>query len=203
MRIRFAALVATLGVVAALSHTARARADTLTIKNPGDHPRYLLEAEPHLLLGFVDPPGPAHGTGLGVGFRGTIEVLRNGFVPSINNSIGVGFGFDWVHYGRGELHCDKPDPGAAGGCYAKTDNQSLSNMWLPVVMQWNFWLSRQWSVFGEPGLGLRYQAEPRGHKWHLDFPEVYVGGRFHLADTATITLRAGFPTFSVGVSFLL
>jgi hypothetical protein len=70
-------------------------------------------------------------------------------------------------------------------------------------MQWNFWLSRQWSVFGEPGLGLRYQGDPRGHKLHLDFPELYAGGRFQLADTVTITLRAGFPTFSAGVSFLL
>ena len=26
-------------------------------------------------------------------------------------------------------------------------------------MQWNFYLSRQWSVFGEPGLTLRYTAD--------------------------------------------
>src|SRR5215831_3409063 len=81
--------------------TASARADTLTIKTPGDHPRYTFEAEPHLLLGFIDPPGLAHGTGIGVGGRGTVIVVKNGFVPSINNSIGVGFGLDWVHYGRG------------------------------------------------------------------------------------------------------
>jgi hypothetical protein len=101
------------------------------------------------------------------------------------------------------LHCTKPDPGAAGGCYQNDDTQSLNNLWLPVVMQWNFWLSRQWSVFGEPGFGFRYQADANRHQWHVDFPELYVGGRFHLADTVALTLRAGLPTFSVGVSFLL
>src|SRR4051812_49362509 len=71
-----------------------ARADTLVIKNPGDHPRYAFEAEPHLVLGFIDPPGYANGTGFGVGFRGSIPLVRNGFVPSINNSVAIGFGID-------------------------------------------------------------------------------------------------------------
>jgi hypothetical protein len=195
-------LLALSSVLSVASLVGRARADTLTIRNEGDHPRYSFEAEPHLLLGFLDPPGAAHGTGVGLGFRGTVTVLKNGFIPSLNNSIGIGFGFDWVHYGHGQNRC-VVDPGFAGGCIGYDDSQSLSNLWLPVVMQWNFWLSRQWSVFGEPGLGLRYQAEARGHQWHLDFPELYLGGRFHLADTVTITLRGGFPTFSAGVSFLL
>src|SRR5882724_7762303 len=85
----------------AFSLAARAHADTLIIRHAGDHSRYSFEAEPHLLLGLVDPQGPAFGTGLGVGFRGNVIVVNNGFVPTINNSIGIGFGADWVRYGSG------------------------------------------------------------------------------------------------------
>src|SRR3978361_281780 len=86
---------------AALFVSGRARADTMIIAHPGDHSRYSFEAEPHLLLGLINPPGIGSGTGLGVGFRGTVVLVDNGFVATINNSIGLGFGADWVHYGHG------------------------------------------------------------------------------------------------------
>ena len=56
-----------------------------TIKQPGLHPAYTFEAEPHLLLGF-DMPGTGavnDGSGFGPGFRGTIEIVDNGFVKSM------------------------------------------------------------------------------------------------------------------------
>lgn len=184
----------------AFSVTIRAQADTLIIRSPGDHPRYAFEAEPHLLLGLIDPPGIGSGTGLGVGFRGTVVLVENGFVPSINNSVGIGFGIDWVHYGRGRQHCNA-DPGPAGGCYSYSDNESVNNLWFPVVMQWNFFLSRQWSVFGEPGVGIRYTSYPGDHALNVD-PTLYVGGRWHFSDSMTLTMRLGYPTFSVGLSFM-
>jgi len=186
--------------VSGWSFAGSAHADTLVIRHAGDHSRYSFEAEPHLLLGIINPPGTARGEGVGAGFRGTVIVLDNGFVPSINNSIGVGFGLDWVHYTHGALHC-VPDMGPAGGCYTYDDTQSVNDFWVPVVMQWNFFLSRQWSVFGEPGLALRYESVPGGHAEKLD-PQLYVGGRWHFADQMTLTLRLGYPTFSAGVSFM-
>jgi len=183
----------------ALSFGARAHADTLIIRNPGDHSRYRFEAEPHLLLGLINPPGPAEGTGLGVGFRGTVIVLDNGFVPTINNSIGVTFGADWVHYGGGREVCvTDPGPSQVRTC---ARSQSVSELWFPVAMQWNFFLSRQWSVFGEPGLALRYQSVPGFNNLSVD-PQLYVGGRWHFSDQMTLTMRLGYPTFSVGVSFM-
>src|SRR5258708_30277708 len=99
-----------------------ARAEQAIIKQPGEHPHYFFEAEPHVLLGWRDfRDGP------GVGFRGTIPIVFNGFVSSINNSVGIGFWFD-------------VDP------IRKADHFSV-----PIVMQWNFWLSTHWSVFGDPG----------------------------------------------------
>jgi hypothetical protein len=195
---RSAPLLALLSVCA-ISFTTRARADTLIIKNAGDHPRYSFEAEPHLLLGLIDPPGPADGTGLGLGFRGTFVLVEDGFVSTINNSVGIGFGADWVRYGGGRQVCvTDAGPSRVTVC---TNSASVSEVWLPVVMQWNFFLSRQWSVFGEPGLALRYQSVPGAHNLSVD-PQFYAGGRFHFSDQTTLTLRLGYPTFSVGVSFL-
>lgn len=193
--LKLLALSASLG---ALCVTNRAHADTLIIRHPGDHSRYFFEAEPHALLGLIDPPGFGSGTGLGLGFRGTFVLVDNGFVPSINNSIGLGVGLDWVHYG-GDKRCVNSN-GPSMACVT-TESLSVNTFWLPVVMQWNFFLSRQWSVFGEPGLAFRYQSWSGDHDTRVD-PVFYAGGRWHFSDSATLTLRLGYPTFSVGVSFM-
>jgi hypothetical protein len=65
-------------------------------------------------------------------------------------------------------------------------------------MQWNFWLSRRWSVFGEPGLLLRYVYDDLGVSPFV----VYGGGRLHFSENVALTLRVGYPTFSAGISFL-
>ena len=80
--------------------------------------------------------------------------------------------------------------------------ESADYFLVPVVMQWNFWLSEQWSVFGEPG-GIVYYADSGGDDdINLDI-SIYGGGRWHFADGSALTMRLGYPTFSVGVSFLL
>jgi hypothetical protein len=142
---------------------APARADRSTIKQPGNHPDYVFEAEPHLIVAPFEDFLP------GAGFRGTIELVDNGFVQTINNTVGIGFGADFVK----------------------------DRVWIPVVMQWNFWLSENWSVFGEPGGALRL-GKGSGVK-----PVGYGGARFHFSDHIALTLRVGHPAFSVGVSFLL
>ena len=155
-------------VLAASLSPAVARADESIIRSPGDHPPYIFEAEPHLLVGYS---GPFDSNGaFGVGFRGTVHIA-NGFVPSINDSVGVGFGFD-----------------------LGTDGHVL----IPIVMQWNFWLSKHWSVFGEPGF-----AFGSGDRATVVWPAFYAGARFHFTDRITLTMRLGYPDFSLGVSFLL
>jgi hypothetical protein len=156
---------AAIAALVAFAWARPARADELVIKNPGLHPNYIFEAEPHFLL------DPFANFAPGVGFRGTVSVLKNGFIKSINNSIGVTFGLDYADKG----------------------------VWIPVAMQWNFWLSRNWSVFGEPGITFRAD----GQHDHVAWLGLWAGGRFHFTDRITLTLRVGTPTLSVGVSFLL
>src|SRR5262245_50527907 len=115
-----------------------ARADTLIIQHPGDHPRYVFEAEPHLVLGVIDPPGYASGSGLGIGFRGSIPIMHNGFIPKLNNSVAIGFGVDFVRYGRGD-YCRNGGP--LQDCQDIGRNDGFNEFYFPVVLQWNFFLS--------------------------------------------------------------
>ena len=181
-------------LVAGVFHAAPAAADRGVIKHPGQHPKYSFDAEPHLAFGFFDL-GPSE-NGLGVGFRGTIPIVDNGFVSTINNSVGIGFGIDWVHYDddgcfrrRGDVFC--------------YDDYEFDVLWMPVVMQWNFWLSQNWSVFGEPGLAVEIHDEDYFDD-DIDIePVMYIGGRFLMSDDIALVMRLGSPTFSIGVSFLL
>jgi hypothetical protein len=190
----------TLALLACLFGPRAASADTLIIQHPGDHARYVFEAEPHLVLGLIEPPGYASGTGLGAGFRGAIPILHNGFIPKINNSVAIGFGIDFVRYGRGDF-CRQDRP--LSDCDNIVRQNSFNEFYFPVVLQWNFFLSRNWSVFGEPGVALNY------HSWDgpsdLDLAPIimFIGGRWHFSDRVTLTMRIGYPAFSVGVSFLL
>jgi hypothetical protein len=160
--------------VVALMAPSAARADESLIKNPGDHPSYKFEAEPHGLLGFGGPFRDGHGE-LGAGFRGTVVIVDNGFIKEINNSVGITFGADLFF----------------GGNYT---------VFVPVAMQWNFWLTNHWSVFGEPGIGF---AANHYKGRDLVNPVIMAGGRFHFNEKVSLTLRIGYPAISVGVSFFL
>lgn len=173
------------------------------IKNPGDHPEYKVEAEPHLNFGWANRWAS---NGYGVGARFSIPIVQNGFVPSINNSVAISFGLDYLRY-SGCYFSNRAFGNTDYGCGA-------SFLLFPVAMQWNFWLSPRWSVFGEPGLYIYHGIyddfcnDPRfggacsqPSRTSLDFL-FHAGGRFHFNDTVALTLRVGYPTVSFGVSFL-
>jgi len=190
-------------LLASWSWCGSARAQS-TIKQPGAHPAYVFEAEPHLDAGLFDPPGFGGGTGLGFGFRGTLELVKNGFISKLNNSVGLGFGVDYLRYDgwqgpRGACQQFVPGPAGVPICVRTTSINHVNYFYFPVVMQWNFWLHRDWSVFGEPGLALYVQD---GQVEFTPFV-FYVGGRYRLTDRVTLTMRIGYPTFSFGASFLL
>ncbi|MGE0326921.1 MAG: hypothetical protein AB7S68_31650 [Polyangiaceae bacterium] len=143
------------------------------IKRPGSHIDYVFEAEPHLLLGPI-APFDREDDDVGFGFRGTFELVDNGFVKTINNTVGLGFGFDH------QKNVDR----------------------IPVVMQWNFWLHPKFSVFGEPGASLRLRNKGK-RKDDFDAFVFYAGARWHFVDWASLTFRIGHPVASLGVSFFI
>jgi hypothetical protein len=187
-----------------------------TIKRPGDHPHYSVELEPHLDVGWA---AEWVGTGWGLGGRVSIPVTHDGFVKTINNSVAIGFGLDWIHYsGTGCYY----DPRFANYCYGYGYWASADFIQIPVVMQWNFYVAQHWSVFGEPGLyiyhgfynapnypcngpglpncgyyGYGYYGNDTGLG-----PAFWVGGRYHFSDSVSLTMRLGYPDlFTIGVSF--
>ena len=197
-------------VACACFFAGKARADEqLIVKHPGDHPVYTVEAEPHLTLAFLVPR--AGSSGLGLGGRFTFPIVKNGFISSINNSVGIGVGLDYVHY---------------DGCYRDwVDPRNCNNLdtfYIPVVMQWNFFLSTHWSVFGEPGIAITHNSygscvdfytDDRGNtvsnncgrapgRVGLNPFVMFIGGRYHFSETMALTMRIGWPYMSVGLSFL-
>ena len=85
-------------------------------------------------------------------------------------------------------------------------------MFLPVAMQWNFWLTDKWSVFVEPGFALRHAfysdayCDPRfyscGNRDNFYFA-FFAGARFALTQHLALTMRVGHPVLlSIGLSIL-
>ncbi len=190
-----------------------------TIKIP-DPPRYSVEIEPKLNLSYLfwNRYG---GDAWGPGVRFTIPLMSPGFVKTINDSVGIGFGLDLMHYDGyngyyGWYGYCRGNPGRCPGYYVGYDT-SFWAVQLPVVMQWNFWLTEKWSVFAEPGLTIRHAfyddyawcnpayyggaCSPDRTNLYFTF---YAGGRFNFNDTFALTMRIGHPVdFSIGLSIFL
>lgn len=190
-------------------HAAEIRAE---LRRPYDHPRYGVELEPHFLVQWGDPPYRA-GAGIGIGFRASIPVIDPGPLVHVNNSLAVSFGLDWAHFGD----CRHNSP----GCYG-------NDFWVPVAMQWNFYLMSWWSVFPELGIAVRHAAwgwrdawdepgpgrppppncGPRDYCRYSDSytgvsPVSWLGTRFSISNTLSIVLRVGYPSLTAGVSMRL
>jgi hypothetical protein len=142
-------------------------------------------------------------------------------VKSINDSVAIGFGLDIMHYEGGYSgyygwsgYCFNK-PRDCPGYYAGYDT-SFWAVQFPVVMQWNFWLTDKWSVFGEPGLTIRHAFYPDYPWCNSAFPGActpnsnnvyftfYAGGRYNFNDKFALTMRLGHPIdFSIGLSIFL
>jgi len=172
------------------------------IRNPNP-PKYKVEIEPHV---SVAPDFYGYGgASFGLGARFSIPVMSPGFIRNINDSIAISLGPDFVNYtGDNYTTCDPNGctTYSAGGYWA---------LYSSVAMQWNFFLTRTWSVFAEPGLGWRHGFFndaycPGRCVGGVDtiYPTLWAGARVHFSDGLALTLRAGYPVFfSVGLSFFV
>lgn len=181
------------------------------IDRPGSHVDYSAELEPHLVVQWEDEPVWG-GDGVGVGFRASIPVVKNGPVTTINNSLALGVGLDWAHFGD---RCWGPGPRPV----RLADDCSANDFWVPFVVQWNFFFSDLISAFPELGIGLQHTrwngawcavngnnvvCDNGGSGSRTDVDLVFwLGVRFHLAPRFALTLRLGTPSLLLGASFLL
>lgn len=201
-RLRAALAIAALAGAALFARPASAQ-----IKEPGAHPKYFVELEPHFALQWAYTVWDT--TGIGVGFRASIPVLQNGPISTINNNLAVGFGFDWAHIGDAGCAVNFGFRNAPAG-WKCSGNQ----LWFPLVAQWNFFFTPVVSAFGELGLAIRhlnYETSCSDPLLGCRFsdsttdvtPAFGVGPRFNFSDAFAVTLRLGIPYLTVGASFLL
>jgi hypothetical protein len=180
------------------------------IDHPGGHPHYAAEIEPRLVVQWDDEPW-WDDDGIGLGIRASIPVVQDGPVRTINNSLALSFGLDWAHF---DDACWGPGPRPN----VISDDCSANDFWLPFVVQWNFFFSDLISAFPELGLGLEYETWDgdlcgSGRNLYVcgdgDSSDVdielllWLGVRFHVADSFAITLRLGTPSLTLGASFFL
>lgn len=189
------ALLATsfLALSASYAHAAT------VIKQPGAHPEYGFEFEPHLAFDYDDTHYLNDGFGLGASFA--IPVMHQGPISTINNNMAVKFGIDFLFHGD----CDDYWGSRTnyGDCNAKS-------FMIPVALQWNFYITDIITVFGEPGFYFR-------HFWadwdycrngvcddndnHLG-PYFGMGAKFRFGRTAGLTIRTGYPQTTIGATLL-
>ncbi len=196
-----------------VSSTSLASAASV-VRQPGQHPHYSVELEPHFVWTWGWLPHAAN-DGLGVGLRASIPFIHNGPIDTINNNMAITFGFDWAH---SSAHCGpglRPPPGYPPDYYADYYNCSANSYWLPVALQWNFFLTDIISVFGEPGLAFVHHRwsrwVPCGAGVSCEYgdsatelhPALWGGARFMFSDTFGVTVRLGVPSISAGLSILL
>lgn len=188
----FTALLSTGAVAATLSYESEAAAANI-IKRPGQHAQYDFELEPHGIYEWGWP-----GTGPGVGVRANIPLFHNGPIDTINNNMAIGFGLDvaWWSYGyRTQRFGNRCWDDWDGDCNGTT-------LWIPVVLQWNFYLTEIISVFGEPGAAMRHISWDGGTHFHPFIPVFAGGARFQFGERVGLTVRVGYPYASVGANIL-
>ena len=197
--------------LAALGLPAVAHAQNI-VRQPGNHPDYAVEIEPHLAFQWADRVGVTDGFAPGVRFN--IPFLKNGPVSTINNNMAITFGLDLTFGDGGYGWCyDRYDPTRRipnGAC-------NVTELWLPVGVQWNFYLTKVISVFGEGGFAIAHRrwsydwlcngpATPacEQHNTTNDLELILAGGgRFMFSDKIGATIRIGFPMITAGINFLL
>jgi hypothetical protein len=198
-------LVTALAAGAAASVGLFAAPAQAQIKEPGAHPKYSVELEPHFLVQWSYTSWNTDG--IGVGGRVSIPVIENGPITTINNNFAVGFGFDWAHF---DDNCGVYFGYRGPNGYSCTGN----HFWFPAVAQWNFFFTPVVGAFAELGFAIHHANDDVvcapgtaactfDNEYTTVRPVFLVGPRFILTKSFAITARIGIPYLTIGGSFLL
>ena len=179
------------------------------IKDPNP-PKYGVEIEPKLNFSYFGLYAYG-GNAWGPGVRFSIPVMSPGFVKKINDSVTITFGADFMRYEGYYYYWCKPKD--CPRIYEPGYDASFWSVHLPVALQWNFFITDHFSVFGEPGLTIRHNffrdstyCGAYGYCGRTTEPyfTLFLGGRWHFSDNLALTFRIGHPIdSSIGLSIFL
>jgi hypothetical protein len=148
-----------------------AQAQAKVAPEPNYHPRYRVELEAHAVGETQDPPGNAT-RGAGAGGRVAVELLKTGLLGT-TDSLAIAAGGDWIG--------------------TSTD----AHTWVPLVLQWNLWLTPALSLRFEPGAAVMVGAGTYVN------PALFAGARFRVFHNLYVSGRVGIPGATLGASLLL
>jgi hypothetical protein len=158
-----------------------------------DPSAYPIEIEPH----FAFATGGVYRatSGFGAGLRVSIPFFRS-LLQGVPNDIAITLGADLLRY---------------GDCYYGAEC-GANYLMVPAGAQWSVFVGRRLSMFAEGGVfvfkGFFDGCSPKDGPScspPSDFgvlPMLAAGVRVHVGDDVSFTARLGYPTFTVGVSFL-
>jgi hypothetical protein len=178
---------------ATLAVPATASAQVVEVRTgyPEERSLYPIEVEPHFSFGAENVYG---NTGFGGGVRLGVPFVA-GHLGSVPQNLALSFGGDLLHYDN---------------CYFG-DFCSANYLMVPVALQWNVFVAHRVSLFAEGGLfvykGWFDECGPGnpGCSAPSDFgvlPTLALGARIHLGRDVSLTARLGYPTTTIGVSFM-
>lgn len=142
----------------------------------------------------------AHGTlstheGLGGGVRAEFVILPNGAIPNFNDDFSLTAGAEAILFFDDDDHHGRWDH--------DHDNEGLG-IWPMIALQWNFYLSKEWSVFPELGVWLQLGEDGHGHDDNnINMDLLFgVGARYHFGDRTAVFIRLEHPfMLHVGMQF--
>ncbi|MDH5673159.1 MAG: hypothetical protein OEZ06_13470 [Myxococcales bacterium] len=151
--------------------------------------------EVHLDLGVF------HG-GFGVGFRIDIPIVPDGLIDGTDDELALSPGLDlffWDYSRRNYCYINNRGNRV---CVDGRYNDGVG-FWIPVPVQWNFYLNEHWSIFPELGLGLiwdEYYGDRDG-RMRLR-PMLSFGARYHFNNRNALLMRLSWPMgFQIGITF--
>lgn len=123
----------------------------------------------------------------GAGFRLDVPILREGFIQNTDDELAISLGLDGYFL---SFYHDYYD----GGPYLIPS----------VVLQWNFYIGDDWSVFPEAGLSL-WVGDPdylRHGNGLYAAPNLGIGVRYHFSRRNALLARISTPTgLQLGLTF--
>ncbi len=178
----------------------RAEAESI-IQQPYHGPRRDIELNFHGIVGYgfgyygdyayggCGPVGGCYNNyysdySLGVGFQMLFPVVQNGFIPKLNNAFYVGFFTEFMAIP-----------------YYYASYRPIFSMAIGPMVQWRFFLFREFEVFNNIGFGIWPWFDGLNSATEVRvWPVFEFGGNWRFAKHVALTFSFGYPSIKAGIS---